>query len=104
MRIYTVWSRSPRNGGHGGPHRNGGGHHAEEAAFVQHLRRLAGRQVTVQTTTGILHGRLVEVFPDHVLLRIDGREHHLRIAKVVWVSPNGNGYMHGAGNGNGNGR
>lgn len=98
--MLRTWHRAHGNGnghgtGNGGPREEGAvAHHAHpraDAEFVRHLRQHVGRQVTLQTATGMLHGRLAEVFPDHVLLRMDGREHHVRIAAIVWFSPNGNG-------------
>lgn len=74
-----------RNGnGHNG--RNGHGEPGVDRPFIRNLRSLIGENVTLATTCGTVRGTLQQVFDDHVLLRHNGSEQHVRIKQICFVA------------------
>ncbi|HEY8449176.1 MAG TPA: DUF2642 domain-containing protein [Bacillota bacterium] len=66
---------------------NGNG--TPQRAFLEHLHRLEGHEVTVATTCGTVRGQLADVYSDHILV-VSGRErHHIRVATICWVVDRG---------------
>ncbi|HEY8341996.1 MAG TPA: DUF2642 domain-containing protein [Calditerricola sp.] len=55
--------------------------------FLRHAQRLMRRRVEVGTTSGKLVGELRGVFSDHLLLVVDGREWHIRLEQIVYLTP-----------------
>lgn len=55
--------------------------------FLRHAQRLMRRRVEVGTTSGKLVGELRGVFSDHLLLVADGREWHIRLEQIVYLTP-----------------
>lgn len=45
------------------------------------------RRVEVGTTSCKLVGELRGVFSDHLLLVVDGRECHVRVEQIVYITP-----------------
>lgn len=54
------------------------------APFVKHLKQMVGAWVEVATWNGTVHGRLQEVFSDHILIE-NGARYHVRLAAVAYV-------------------
>ncbi|KZE55593.1 hypothetical protein AV540_05970 [Brevibacillus parabrevis] len=53
----------------------------------QTLLGVVQRDVVIQTTQGNLRGNVVNVLPDHVVLRVGGSTFFVRIQQIVWVMP-----------------
>ncbi|HHY34821.1 MAG TPA: DUF2642 domain-containing protein [Firmicutes bacterium] len=59
-----------------------------DAVFLQHLRQAIGSRIEVGLSSGmVLTGTLREVYTDHILLDIDQRRFHVRLAGIVFFAP-----------------
>ena len=51
------------------------------------LKSIVGSNVVIETTCGGVHGTIVGVKPDHVVLESHGKNFFVRICKIVWIMP-----------------
>lgn len=54
--------------------------------FYDRLRQYTGRQVAIQTPRGTLQGKLEQVAPDHVVLKVGGVNFYIRISEITWFT------------------
>lgn len=54
---------------------------------VQTLTSIVGSHVVVETVRGSMRGVLVDVKPDHIVLKVHDSSFFIRIANIVWVMP-----------------
>gem|GEM_PF-894889 len=67
--------------------RSSGYSHHFYKPFLLHAQRMMRRRVEVGTTSCKLVGELRGVFSDHLLLVVDGRECHVRVEQIVYITP-----------------
>lgn len=53
----------------------------------QTLQTVLGKKLVVQTTEGSIHGQLIDVKPDHIVVDVSGSSFFIRIQSIVWVMP-----------------
>lgn len=53
----------------------------------QTLTTIVGKNVTVQTTRGSVHGNLKTVMPDHIVVEFGGTPFFIRTQQIIWVFP-----------------
>lgn len=60
-----------------------------EPYIVQTLQNIIGKRIIVDTVRGTIQGNLIDVKPDHIVLK-DNKEHqptYIRIQQIVFIMP-----------------
>ncbi|MBU3112689.1 DUF2642 domain-containing protein [Clostridium lacusfryxellense] len=57
--------------------------------IVETLKTIIGRSVLIETVRGSLQGMLVEVKPDHIVVKTYGTEtvFYIRLQQIIYVMP-----------------
>lgn len=57
-----------------------------ERYVMHHLQELENERITIQTTKGVITGRLDMVHYDCVQVVVEGRAFIVRIAEIIWFT------------------
>ncbi|MED0677552.1 Protein of unknown function [Aneurinibacillus thermoaerophilus] len=54
--------------------------------LLNHLNQRKGKNISVATPIKEIQGKLEEVFPDYILVNMDGQHYHIRWEGIVYIS------------------